>query len=83
VVLSLLDALHLVVDTSNGGVTVLSQRGTTDHDFPIVLLILLQRDVRCFVVVVIALIGWILLTPILSKWLGTGLIVFILTPVLS
>jgi hypothetical protein len=34
-------------------------------------------------VVVIALIGWILLTPLLSKWLGTGLTLFVLTPVLS
>jgi hypothetical protein len=32
--------------------------------------------------VVIALIGWILLTPLLSKWLGTGLTRFVLTPVL-
>jgi hypothetical protein len=28
-------------------------------------------------------IGWILLTPHLSKWRGTGLIRFVLTPVLS
>jgi hypothetical protein len=31
VVLRLLDALHLVVDTSMGGVAVLSFRGTMDH----------------------------------------------------
>jgi hypothetical protein len=42
VVLSLLDALHLVVDTSKGGVGVLSFRGTTNHDFPFVVLVLLQ-----------------------------------------
>jgi hypothetical protein len=34
-------------------------------------------------VVVIALIGWILLTPLLSKWLDTGLTLFVLTPMLS
>jgi hypothetical protein len=34
-------------------------------------------------VVVIALIGWILLTPLLSKSLGTGFTLFVLTPVLS
>jgi hypothetical protein len=28
-------------------------------------------------------IGWIFLTPRLSKWRGTGLICFVLTPVLS
>jgi hypothetical protein len=28
-------------------------------------------------------IGWILLTPCLRKWRGTGLICFVLTPVLS
>jgi hypothetical protein len=33
-------------------------------------------------VVVIALIGWILLIPLLSKWLGTGLTLFVVTPVL-
>jgi uncharacterized membrane protein len=34
-------------------------------------------------VVVIALIGWILLSPLLIKWLNTGLTLFVLTPVLS
>jgi hypothetical protein len=33
-------------------------------------------------VVVIALIGWILLTPLLRNWLGTGLTLFVLSPVL-
>jgi hypothetical protein len=33
-------------------------------------------------VVVISFIGWILLTPLLRKWLGTGLTLFVLTPVL-
>jgi hypothetical protein len=31
----------------------------------------------------LGVIGWILLTPHLSKWRGTGLIHFVLTPVLS
>jgi hypothetical protein len=31
----------------------------------------------------LGVIGWILLTPRLSKWRGTGLICFALTPVLS
>jgi hypothetical protein len=82
VVLSLLDALHLVVDSSLGEVATLALRGATDHIFPFAVLALLQRDVRCFPVVVIALIGWILLTPLLSNWLGTGLTLFVLTPVL-
>jgi hypothetical protein len=33
-------------------------------------------------VVVIALIGWILLTPLLSRWLDTSLTLFVLTLVL-
>jgi hypothetical protein len=33
-------------------------------------------------VVVITLIGWILLTSLLSNWLSTGLTLFVLTPVL-
>jgi hypothetical protein len=53
-----------------------------DHVFPLVVLVLLQRDVRCSPVVVIALIGLILLTPLLSNWLGTGLTLLVLTPVL-
>jgi hypothetical protein len=34
-------------------------------------------------VVAVALIGWFLLTPLLSKWLGTGLTLLVLTLVLS
>jgi hypothetical protein len=83
VVLSLLDALHLMVDKSMGGVAVLSFRWTTYHTFLFVVLVLLQRDGSGFPVAVIALIGWILLTPLLIKWLGTGLTLFVLTPMLS
>jgi hypothetical protein len=42
VLLSLLDVLHLVINTSLGEVTVLSLRGTTDHTFSFVVLVLLQ-----------------------------------------
>jgi hypothetical protein len=38
------------------------------------------------VFVEVALVGemfWIVLTPLLSKWLGTGFTLFVLTPVLS
>jgi hypothetical protein len=31
----------------------------------------------------LGVIGWILLTPLLSKWHDTGLSLFVLTPVLS
>jgi hypothetical protein len=46
VVLRLLDALHLVVDMSSGEVVALGLREATDHVFPFVVLVLLQRDVR-------------------------------------
>jgi hypothetical protein len=42
VVLSLLDGLHLVINTSLGEVAALSLRGATDHAFLFVVLILLQ-----------------------------------------
>ena len=66
-------------------VAALSLRGATGHTFLFVVIVLLQRDVRWYSVVVTALdvIGWMLLTPLLSKWLDTGLIPFVLTPVLS
>jgi hypothetical protein len=83
VVLSLLDTLHLMVDTCMGGVAVLSFKGTMDHASLIMVLVLIYRVGNGFLVVVIALIGWILLTPLLSKWLGTGLTLFVLTAVLS
>ena len=42
-VVSLLDALLLMVDTRRGEMVVaLSLRGTTDHVFPLVVLIVLQ-----------------------------------------
>jgi hypothetical protein len=42
VVLSLLDVLHLVINTSLGEVAVLSLRGATDHGLSFVVLVLLQ-----------------------------------------
>jgi hypothetical protein len=42
VVLSLLDVLHLVINTSLGEVAALSLRGATDHAFFFVVLVLLQ-----------------------------------------
>jgi hypothetical protein len=71
----------------------LSWRGGTVHGFPFVVLVLLQleRDgslivVTMVVLVEVALIGkmvWIVLTPLLSKWLGTGFTLLVLTPVLG
>jgi hypothetical protein len=42
VVLSLLEVLHLVINTSLGEVAALSLRGATDHAFLLVVLVLLQ-----------------------------------------
>jgi hypothetical protein len=41
-VVSLLDVLHLVINTSLGEVAALSLRGAMDHAFPIVVVVLLQ-----------------------------------------
>jgi hypothetical protein len=42
VVLSLLDVLHLVINTSLGEVSVLSLRGAMDHGHSFVVIVLLQ-----------------------------------------
>jgi hypothetical protein len=65
----------------------------TVPEFPFMVLVLLQlKRVGSFIVfyvvvfVEIALVGkmvWIVLTPLLSKWLGTGFTLLVLTPVLS
>jgi hypothetical protein len=75
------------------GVVALSWRGGMVHGFPFVVLVLLQleRDGSLIVVTVVvfvevALVGkmvWNVLTPLLSKWLGTGFTLLVLTPVLS
>jgi hypothetical protein len=80
-VVSLPDVPLLVDNTSMGGtIAALGPRGATDHGLPFVIRVVLQGDVWVFH---LGEIGWILLTPRLSKWRGTGLICFVLTPVLS
>jgi hypothetical protein len=80
-VVSLLDVPLLVANTSMGGtIAVLGPRGATDHGLPFVVHVVLQGDVSVFHQ---GEIGLILLTPRLSKWRGTSLICFVLTPVLS
>jgi hypothetical protein len=75
-----------------GGVVALRWRGRTVHGLPFVVVLLqLERDGSLVVVtrvvfVEVALVGemfWIVLTPLLSKWLGTGFTLLVLTPVLS
>jgi hypothetical protein len=63
------------------------------HGLPFVVLVLLQLErfgslvvVTLVVFVEVALVGemfWIVLTPLWSKWLGTGFTLLVLTPVLS
>jgi hypothetical protein len=78
---SLLDAPLLMANTSMGGmIAALGPRGATGHGLPFVVRVVLQGDVWVFH---LGEIGWIFLTPRLSKWRGTGLIHFVLTPVLS
>jgi hypothetical protein len=82
-----------MLNTGMGGVVALSWRGGMVHGFPFMVLVLLQleRDGSLIVVTMvvfmeIGLVGkmvWIVLTPILSKWLDTGFILLVLTPVLS
>jgi hypothetical protein len=80
-VVSLLDIPLLVANTSIGGmVIVLGRRGAMGHGLPSVVRVVLQGDVW---VLHLGEIGWILLTPHLRKWQGTGLIRFVLTQVLS
>jgi hypothetical protein len=73
---SLLGILPIVLNTRMGGVVALSWRGGTVHGFPFVVLVLqVERAASVVVVFVeVALVGkefWIVLTPLLSKWLGT------------
>jgi hypothetical protein len=80
-VVSLLDVTLLVSNTSMGGtITALGPRGATGHGLPFVVRVVLKGNVWVFH---LGEIGWILLTPRLSKWHDTGLIRFVLTPVLS
>jgi hypothetical protein len=92
-VVSLLGILPLVLNTDMGGVVALRWRGGMIHGSPFVVLVLLQAErvgflgvVTVVVFVEVALIGemlCIMLTPLLSKWLGTGFTLLVLTPVLS
>jgi hypothetical protein len=85
VVFSLLDVLHLVLNTMVGGVVSLSWRGATTQVLLFVAFVLLQRE-RGGSLVVVALVGetlWIVLTSLLSKWLDTSFTPLVLTPVLS
>jgi hypothetical protein len=92
-VVSLLGVLPLVLNTEMGGVVALRWRGGTIHSFPFVVLVLLQVErvgslvvVTVVVFVEVALIGgmlWSVLTPLSSKWLGTGFTRLVLIPMLS
>jgi hypothetical protein len=83
----------LVLNTGMGGVVPLRWRGGTVHGLPFVVLVLPQlervgslRVVTMVVFVEVALVGklfWIVLTPLWSKWLGTGFTLLVLTPVLN
>jgi hypothetical protein len=91
-VVSLIGILPLVLSTGMGGVVALSWRGGTAHSLPFMVLVLqVEMDVSFIVVTVVvfvevALIGemlWSVLTPLWSKWLGTGFTLLVLTLVLS
>jgi hypothetical protein len=70
-----------MANTSMGGtIAVLGPRGATSHGLPFVVHVVVQGDMWVFH---LGVIGWILLTPCLRKWRDTGLIPFVLTPVLS
>jgi hypothetical protein len=89
----LLGVLLLVLNAGIGEVVALRWRGGTAHGLPFVVLVLLQVEkvsslivVTVVVFVEVALIGemlWSVLTPLWSKWLGTGFTILVLTPVLS
>jgi hypothetical protein len=92
-VVSFLGVLPLVLNTGMGGVVALRWRRGTVHGLPFVVLVLLklERDRSLVVVTVVvfvevALVGkmfWIVLTLLLSKWVGTGFTLLVLTIVLS
>jgi hypothetical protein len=86
---SLLGVLLLVLNTRMGGSVALRWRGGTVHGLSFVVLVLLQEErvgSLAVVFVEVALVGkmaWFVLTPLSSKWLGTGSTLLVLTPVLS
>jgi hypothetical protein len=90
---SLLGILPLKLTTGMGGVLVLRRRGGIVHMLSFVVLVLLHVErfgslmvVTVVVFVEVVLVGkmvWFVLTPLSSKWLGTGFTHLELTPVLS
>jgi hypothetical protein len=88
-----LGILPLVFNTGLGGVVALRWRGGMIHGSPFVVLVLLQAERVGFLGVVtevvfveVALVGkmaWFVLTPLSSKWLGSGFALLVLTLVLS
>jgi hypothetical protein len=88
---SLLDVLLLMLNTGMGGSIALKCREGTVHGLSFVVLVLLQVErvgslvmVTVVVFVEVALVGkmvWFVLTPLSSKWLGTGFTLLVLTPV--
>jgi hypothetical protein len=89
----LLGILPLELTMGMGGVLALRRRGGTVHGLSFVVLVLLQVErvgslmvVTVVVFVEVALVGkmaWFVLTPLSSKWLGTGFTLLELTLVLS
>jgi hypothetical protein len=83
---SLLGVLPLVLNTGMGGVIALRWRGGSVHGILFMVLVLLQVErvgslivVTVVVFMEVASVGkmvWIVLTPLLSKWLGTGFTIF-------
>jgi hypothetical protein len=79
---SLLGILLLVLNTGMGGCIALRWRGGIVHGLSFMALVLLQVErvgslvvVTVVVFVEVALVGkmvWFVLTPLSSKWLGTG-----------
>jgi hypothetical protein len=86
---SLPGILLLVLNTGMGGPVALRWRGGTIHGLSFVVSVLLQVDRVGSLVVVfveVAFVGkmaWFVLTPLSSKWPGTGFTLLVLTPVLS
>jgi hypothetical protein len=82
-----------MLNTGMGEVVALRWRGGTVHSVPFVVLVLLHLErvgslivVTMVVFVEADLVGemfWVVLTPLWSKWLGTGFTLLVLTPVLS
>jgi hypothetical protein len=77
------------LESLQGGVVALRWRGGTVHGLPFVVLVLLRLErvgslivLTMVVFVEVALVGemfWIVLTPLWSKWFGTGFTLLVLT----